>query len=56
MMALEKDRTRRYDSASALAEDLERAMRNEPVRAGPPSAAYRINKFVRRNRAAVCSA
>ncbi len=53
MMALEKDRARRYDSASALAEDLERAMRDEPVRAGPPSAAYRLNKFVRRNRAAV---
>jgi non-specific serine/threonine protein kinase/serine/threonine-protein kinase len=53
MKALEKDRTRRYASASALAEDLERHLRNEPVTAGPPSAGYRARKFVRRHRTGV---
>jgi len=50
---LEKDRARRYQTASALAEDVDRYLRYEPVQAIPPSAAYRLRKFVRRNRAAV---
>lgn len=55
MRAMEKQRTRRYASASELGADIERHLRNEPVLAGPPSLAYRMNKFVRRNRAAVIS-
>jgi len=50
MTALEKDRNRRYDSAGALAADLERYLRREPVSARPPSAAYQFRKFVSRNR------
>jgi len=50
MKALEKDRARRYGSASELAADLERYLINQPVLAGPPSATYRAGKFVRRHR------
>ena len=50
MKALEKDRTRRYETANALALDVGRHLRDEPVSAGPPSASYRMKKFVRRNR------
>jgi len=53
MKALEKDRTRRYDSPAEMAADIERHLRNEPVLASPPSTAYRVRKFVRRNRVAV---
>jgi non-specific serine/threonine protein kinase/serine/threonine-protein kinase len=53
MKTLEKDRTRRYDTANALAQDILRHLRNEPVTAGPPGAAYRTRKFLRRNRTAV---
>jgi non-specific serine/threonine protein kinase/serine/threonine-protein kinase len=49
MRALEKDRTRRYGSPSDLAADVRRHLRHEPVFAGPPSAAYRTRKFVRRH-------
>jgi non-specific serine/threonine protein kinase/serine/threonine-protein kinase len=49
MKALEKDRTRRYGSASDLAADLARYLRSEPVVAGPPSAVYRLGKFARRH-------
>ena len=56
MKALEKDRTRRYETANGLAEDIERHLREEPVSAGPPSATYRIRKFVRRNRVGVIAA
>jgi len=49
MKALEKDRTRRYNSPAELAQDLQRFLRHQPVLAGPPDAAYRIRKFVRRN-------
>ncbi|HRQ73764.1 MAG TPA: serine/threonine-protein kinase [Phycisphaerales bacterium] len=56
MRSLEKDRTRRYDGASALARDLERYLRDEPVEAGPPTAAYRLAKFLRRNRGGVTAA
>ncbi len=51
--ALEKEPGRRYDSASALADDVERHLANEPVLAGAPTAGYRLRKFVRRNRVAV---
>jgi WD40 repeat protein/serine/threonine protein kinase len=50
MKALEKDRNRRYETASALAADVQRYLSDEPVQACPPSAAYRLRKFVRRNR------
>ncbi len=50
MKALEKDRTRRFESASALAQDVERFLRNEPIEARPPSTLYRFQKQVRRNR------
>jgi serine/threonine protein kinase len=52
LKALEKDRTRRYDTANALALDLQRHLNDEPVSAGPPSAGYRLQKLVRRNRLA----
>src|SRR5262245_14377804 len=48
MRALEKDRERRYESASALAADVQRYLNDEPVAACPPSRAYRMRKFVRR--------
>ncbi len=48
MKALEKDRDRRYQTASSLAADLRRHLKNEPVQAGPPGAAYRLRKFVAR--------
>jgi tetratricopeptide (TPR) repeat protein len=51
MKALEKDRGRRYESASAFAADVQRYLADEPVQAGPPSAWYRLRKFARRNRA-----
>jgi non-specific serine/threonine protein kinase/serine/threonine-protein kinase len=52
MKALEKDRNRRYETASALAADVMHYLANEPVTAGPPSRLYRAGKFVRRNKAA----
>ncbi|GJM43259.1 MAG: hypothetical protein DHS20C21_01010 [Gemmatimonadota bacterium] len=48
--ALEKDPDRRYQSAAALAEDLERSLLNQPILAMPPSTLYQVRKFVRRNR------
>ena len=53
MKALEKDRTRRYDTASGMADDLQRFLDNQPIVARSPSAAYRIAKFTKRNRFAV---
>jgi serine/threonine protein kinase/tetratricopeptide (TPR) repeat protein len=53
MKTLEKDRTRRYETASEFALDIRRHLSDEPVVASPPSATYRIKKFVRRNRASV---
>ncbi len=50
LKALEKDRTRRYATASDLALDIRRYLENETVLARPPSAAYRFRKLVRRNR------
>jgi serine/threonine protein kinase/tetratricopeptide (TPR) repeat protein len=56
MKCLEKDRTRRYESASGLARDIQRHLADEPVEACPPSAAYRLRKFVRRNKGRVLAA
>src|SRR5262249_49241873 len=53
MRALEKDRNRRYESASAFAADVQRYLNDEPVLACPPSAAYRLRKYARRHRAAL---
>jgi non-specific serine/threonine protein kinase/serine/threonine-protein kinase len=53
MKAMEKDRDRRYETANGLAADIRRYLENEPVVASPPSATYRMRKFVRRNRAGV---
>lgn len=55
MKALEKDRVRRYDSAAALAADVQRHLRHEPVSAGPPSTWYQLRKFARRNKVAVAA-
>ena len=53
MKALEKDRTRRYETAKELAADIQRHLTNEPVLASPPSAVYKLRKFMRRNRVGV---
>jgi tetratricopeptide (TPR) repeat protein len=56
MRCLEKDRTRRYETANGLAADIRRHLNDEPVTAGPPGAGYRLRKFVKRNRAQVIAA
>src|SRR5438105_4777293 len=56
MKALEKDRTRRYDTASGFAADVQHYLADEPVQACPPSAAYRFRKFARRNKRPVLAA
>jgi serine/threonine protein kinase len=56
MKSLEKERSRRYESASGLARDVERFLENEPIHARPPSAVYRLRKFATRNKAAVAAA
>jgi serine/threonine protein kinase len=53
MKALEKDRTRRYETANGFARDVQRYLTDEAIEARPPSARYRLRKFVRRNRVAV---
>jgi predicted nucleic acid-binding protein len=53
MKALEKERARRYETASSLARDVERYLSDETVQACPPSARYRLRKLVRRHRTAV---
>jgi WD40 repeat protein/serine/threonine protein kinase len=50
MKCLEKDRTRRYETANGIAADLKRHLNNEPVVARPPSTAYRLQKSFRRNK------
>ena len=45
MKALEKDRTRRYESAGGMARDIKRHLDGDPVEAGPPSAFYRMSTF-----------
>ncbi|HKQ39936.1 MAG TPA: protein kinase, partial [Verrucomicrobiae bacterium] len=52
MKALEKDRTRRFETANALATDVQRYLNNEPVTARPPTTVYRFQKLVRRNKTA----
>ena len=56
MRAIAKERGRRYATVAALADDLTRFLGSRPVDAGPPSAWYRVSKFVRRNRAGVSAA
>jgi serine/threonine protein kinase/Tfp pilus assembly protein PilF len=56
MKALEKDRNRRYETASAFAADVQRYLNDEPVLACPPSAWYRFGKFARRNKRALATA
>src|SRR6185436_936162 len=53
MKCLEKDRNRRYETASSLALDLQRHLTDQPVEACPPSALYRFRKFIRRNKLGV---
>ena len=53
MKALDKERTRRYQTAEGFAVDVQRYLQDEPVSASPPSVLYRIRKFVRRNKLAV---
>ncbi len=56
MRCLEKDRARRYETASGLARDVERYLADEPVEAGPPGARYRLGKFARKHRTALVTA
>src|SRR5262249_4162779 len=56
MKALEKDRNRRYETAADMARDVQRYLRDEPVEACPPSAAYRLKKFARKFRRALATA
>jgi non-specific serine/threonine protein kinase/serine/threonine-protein kinase len=53
MKCLEKEPNRRFESASALAADVRRHLANEPVSAGPAGSAYRLRKFIRRNKGLV---
>src|SRR5262249_51095061 len=56
MKALEKDRNRRYETATAFAADVQRYLHDEPVQACPPSRWYRLRKFARRNKRGVAVA
>src|SRR5262249_51558234 len=56
MKSLEKDRQRRYESASAFAADIERYLNDEPVLACPPTAMYRLQKFARKHKPALATA
>ncbi len=56
MKALEKDRTRRYETANGFAADILHYLADEPVSACPPSAGYRFRKFARRNKAGIATA
>ena len=56
MKCLEKDRSRRYETANGLAQDLQRYLADEPVLAGPPSVHYRLRKFIARNNGPVLAA
>jgi serine/threonine protein kinase len=56
LKALAKERDHRYETATGFAKDIERFLNHEPVTAGPPSASYRLRKFVRRNRPQVLAA
>ena len=56
MKALDKDRKRRYETTNGLARDVQRYLQDEAVQAFPPSAGYRLRKFVRRNKGPVLAA
>jgi WD40 repeat protein/serine/threonine protein kinase len=56
MRCLEKDRTRRYETANGLAKDVERYLKDEPVEACPPTAGYRLRKFARKNKRLLATA
>ncbi len=56
MKCLEKDRTRRYETATGLAQDIQRHLNNEPIMARPPSTVYRFQKAIRRNKLAFAAA
>ncbi len=56
MKSLEKDRSRRYESASALATDIQRYLSDEPVLACPPTTMYRLQKFARKHKPALATA
>ena len=56
MKCLEKDRTRRYETASGFAMDIQRYLAGEPLLAAPPSARYRLRKFAHKHRAALATA
>jgi serine/threonine protein kinase/Tfp pilus assembly protein PilF len=56
MKALDKDRTRRYETANALASDIERHLHDEPVEAHAPSRLYRFRKLLRRHKLAFAAA
>jgi hypothetical protein len=56
MKALEKDRSRRYESASAFAADIQRYLSDEPVLACPPTTMYRFQKFARKHKPALATA
>lgn len=56
MKALEKDRTRRYESVSSLANDVQNYLRDQPVSACPPTITYRFGKFARRNKVVLLAA
>jgi WD40 repeat protein/serine/threonine protein kinase len=53
MKSLEKETTRRYDTAAELAADIRRHLKSEPVQAGPPSVSYKLRKFIRRHQVVV---
>lgn len=52
---MRKECTERYRSASEFADDIKNCLKGAPLLAGPPSTAYRLKKFVRRNRAEKCA-
>jgi len=56
MKALEKDRTRRYETSSTFAADVRRFLAGEPIEARPPSTTYKLSKFIQRNRVTVLTA
>jgi serine/threonine protein kinase len=56
MKCLEKDRTRRYETANGIATDINRHLQNEPIAARPPSRSYQFQKLVRRNKLAFVAA
>jgi WD40 repeat protein/serine/threonine protein kinase len=56
MRCLDKDRTRRYETANALARDVDRYLKDEPVEACPPTAGYRLRKFARKHKKLLATA